>query len=230
MLFYQPELVNGISWLSEEESRHCVKVLRKREGEIISVTDGKGFFYDCLITKATPLKCELQIQNIIAEAKRNFRIHLAIAPTKSPDRMEWLVEKITEIGVAEISFVSCDHSERSFFKIDRLKKVAVSAIKQSKRASLPIINNLVPYSEIIKRSEADKYIAFVDFNNPHHLLKIAKKEKNYLVLIGPEGDFSASELNSALEAGFTKVSLGSNTLRTETAGMVACCLLNSLNI
>jgi 16S rRNA (uracil1498-N3)-methyltransferase len=228
-LFFQPDLSKKHCWLTEDESKHCVKVLRKREGEVIAVTDGNGFFYDCIITKADTQKCEFKIQEKRAELKKSFSIHLAIAPTKNPDRLEWLVEKATELGVDEITLIDCDHSERSFIKTERLLKVAISAMKQSQKASLPIINPLNSFSSILENTADQKFIAYVDHSNPKHLLHEAIKEKSYLICIGPEGDFSKEELESAMSKGFVKVSLGDSRLRTETAGMAACCLLNGIN-
>lgn len=229
-LFYQPDLSESHCWLTEDESRHCIKVLRKREGEVIAVTDGNGFFYDCMITKANALKCELEIQAKRAEPKKSFRIHLAIAPTKNPDRLEWLIEKVTELGVDEITLIDCDHSERSFLKTERLLKVAISAMKQSQKATLPVINGLSNFSSILDNTADQKFIAYVDHSNPQHLLHEVIKEKSYLICIGPEGDFSKEELESAMNKGFVKVSLGDSRLRTETAGMAACCLLNAMQV
>lgn len=229
-LFYQPELANNHCWLTEDESKHCIKVLRKREGEVIVVTDGHGFFYDCIITRANAQRCEFDIREKQAEAKKLFRIHLAIAPTKNPDRLEWLIEKATEFGIDEITLIDCDHSERSFIKTERLVKVAISAMKQSQKATLPIINPLQEFSSILDYPAEQKFIAYVDHSNPKHLLHEAIKEKSYLICIGPEGDFSKEELASALSRHFIKVSLGDSRLRTETAGMAACCLLNAIQV
>jgi 16S rRNA (uracil1498-N3)-methyltransferase len=229
-LFYQPDLSQNHCWLTEDESRHCVKVLRKREGELIAVTDGKGFFYDGIITKANAQRCEFEIQEKREERKKKFRIHLAIAPTKNPDRLEWLIEKATELGVDEITLIDCDHSERSFIKTERLLKVAISAMKQSQKATLPVINPLSSFASILGTVADQKFIAYVDHSNPKHLIREATKEKNYLICIGPEGDFSKEELEKALDQGFIKVSLGESRLRTETAGMAACCLLNALQV
>jgi 16S rRNA (uracil1498-N3)-methyltransferase len=229
MLFYQPELVQGATWLSEEESKHCAKVLRKREGESISVTDGLGYFYQCTITKANSQRCEFVVDTKTPEEKKTYHIHIAIAPTKNSDRTEWFVEKATELGIDEITLLDCDHSERTFLKTERLHKVAISAMKQSQKATLPIINSLVHFQKIIESQTPNKYIAFVDHTNPQHLFKSAPANSSYLVLIGPEGDFSKAELENAMNVGFIKVSLGTSRLRTETAGIAACCILNVLN-
>lgn len=229
-LFYQPDLTENNCWLTEDESRHCIKVLRKREGDAITITDGNGYYYDCIITKANAHKCEFTIQEKRAVPIKTYRIHLAIAPTKNPDRLEWLVEKATEFGIDEISLMDCDHGERSFIKTERLLKVAVSAMKQSQKATLPRINPIRKFSDILTIEANQRFIAYVDHSNPNHLWQEATKGKNYLICIGPEGDFSSEELSAALKAGFIKVSLGDSRLRTETAGMAACCLLNALQI
>lgn len=230
LLFYQPDIATGSTWLSEEESKHCTKVLRKREGEAITVTDGKGFFYDCTIKKADSRKCEFFIDSVKTETTKTYRIHIAIAPTKNADRLEWFVEKATEMGIDEITLLECDHSERTYTKTERLLKVAVSAMKQSQKATVPILNELMPFADILSKESDQRFIAYVDHSNPQHLFKTAKPGKKYLVLIGPEGDFSKRELDLALQNDFVKVSLGTSRLRTETAGMAACCLLNSINI
>jgi 16S rRNA (uracil1498-N3)-methyltransferase len=229
LLFYQPDLAEGITWLSEEESKHCTKVLRKREGEAITVTDGKGFFYECTITKADARKCEFIIDKVVPESQHSFHIQIAIAPTKNADRLEWFVEKATELGVADITLLECDHSERSYIKLERLQKVAISAMKQSQKATLPQIHDLIPFKNILNEESDQRFIAYVDHSNPQHLVQVASKNQRYLVVIGPEGDFSKEELALAMQHGFEKVSLGNSRLRTETAGMAACCLLNSIN-
>ena len=243
ILFYQPELSTGATWLPEDESRHCVKVLRKREGEAITVTDGRGFFYDCTITNANPMKCGLAINAKRESNKKTHSIHIAIAPTKSPDRMEWFVEKVTEMGIDEITLMDCEHSERTFLKTERLQKVAISAMKQSQQALLPFLYSLYTlentfqvdsviefiYYVFFLVDAVQKFIAYVDHTNPKHLASTAIKGKSCLVLIGPEGDFSTTELQHAQQTGFEKVSLGSTRLRTETAGLVACSILTVLN-
>jgi 16S rRNA (uracil1498-N3)-methyltransferase len=230
MLFYQPEIANGVLWLNEDESRHCTKVLRKAKGDLITITDGKGFFYECSITHASSTKCEFSLNKTMREANQNFSIHIAIAPTKNTDRIEWFVEKATEVGIYEISLMECERSERSFIKMDRLVKVSISAMKQSQKATLPVINDLIPFEKVIDQSqEREKFMAFVDHSNPSLLQKVASQSSNYLLLVGPEGDFSEKELIFAEQRGFQKVSLGPSRLRTETAGLVACCLLNSIN-
>lgn len=229
-LFYQPHIQDGIHYLDPEESRHCYKVLRKKPGDLIQLTDGKGYRYQAKLTDTKSDKCSFTIESKQQEEKRPYTIHIALAPTKNPDRTEWFVEKAIEIGVDELSFLLCDNSERAALKTDRIEKLAISAMKQSLKNSLPKINHMILLKDFITtNSTASKYIAYVDQTNPDHLLKEAKPKSNYIVLIGPEGDFSKKELELALTQGYKKVSLGPSRLRTETAGVVACHILNLVN-
>lgn len=229
-LFYQPLISEGIHHLDEEESRHCVKVLRKNSGDRIHLTDGKGFFYDALISKPDFRQCQFSIEKTIPAEARDYTIHIAIAPTKNADRIEWFVEKATEFGIDKITLIECENSERTFLKTERLRKIAVSAMKQSLKATLPVIDDLMPFSDLIASSkEAGKFIAYVDNSNTVHLQHVAARSQASVVLIGPEGDFSQGEVTLALKAGFTKVSLGKSRLRTETAAVAACHILNLIN-
>jgi 16S rRNA (uracil1498-N3)-methyltransferase len=229
-LFYQPNLPDGIHYLDADESRHCVKVLRAKTGDRITVTDGKGTFYECIITKADAAKCTFQVQSTRVEKPGSYSIHIAIAPTKSPDRIEWFTEKAVELGIDTITLMQCEHSEKSFLKTERLMKVAVSAMKQSLKATLPKIVAPTPFDQVITSANASqKFIAFVDPGNPRHLKDVARRSESAIVLIGPEGDFSPAELQMALSSGYEKVSLGSSRLRTETAGLAACHILNLIN-
>ncbi|SKC83094.1 16S rRNA (uracil(1498)-N(3))-methyltransferase [Ohtaekwangia koreensis] len=228
-LFYQPLLPEGILYLDADESRHCIKVLRHNTGDVIHITDGKGFFYDAVITKADDRQCTFRIQEKSAKPVRDYTIHIAISPTKNADRIEWFVEKAVELGVDIVSIINCENTERTYLKKERLEKVAVSAMKQSLKATLPRIEGLLEFDAIVKSEASQKFIAFVDQQNPDHLKNIALPGKDYLVLIGPEGDFSAEELSAAIANGFQKVSLGQSRLRTETAGLAACHILNLAN-
>jgi 16S rRNA (uracil1498-N3)-methyltransferase len=229
-LFYQPGIPNGILHLDPDESRHCSKVLRKKPGDTIQITDGAGTLYQAKLTESKPDKCSFKIESSQKEALRDFNIHIGIAPTKNPDRTEWFVEKAIEIGVDQISFLLCDNSERAALKTDRLEKLAVSAMKQSLRCTLTKINHMVLLKDFIATTKASsKFIAYVDQSNPDHLLKAATQKNNYVILIGPEGDFSKKELELALAQHYQKVSLGPSRLRTETAGLVACHILNLVN-
>lgn len=228
-LFYQPLIEQGILYLDEDESRHCIKVLRKQTGDPIDLTDGKGYFYRAQITHADPRQCTFSIREKTKPAPKTFGIQIAIAPTKNTDRMEWFVEKAVEIGVDKISLIECRNSERSFLKTGRLTKVAISAMKQSLKALLPVIEEPIAVEHLIKSTTAERFIAHVDPANPLHLKDAAKPGRQYVVLIGPEGDFTAEELAVAADHGFTKVSLGGSRLRTETAGLAACHILNLIN-
>ena len=221
-LFYQPRIPEGDLFLDQEESRHCVKVLRHKSGDEITVTDGNGFFYKGVISDADMRKCSFTIREKTPEVQKNYTIHIAISPTKNNDRFEWFTEKATEFGINTITPLECKHTERAYLKKDRLEKVAVSAMKQSLKASIPVIEKLTTFNAFIattKLQAAERFIAYVDSTNPHHLKELATPGKNYVVLIGPEGDFSAAELDMAIAAGFKKVSLGQSRLRTETAGI-----------
>jgi 16S rRNA (uracil1498-N3)-methyltransferase len=241
-LFYQPNLSDGAAFLSEEESKHCAKVLRLQAKDVIFIVDGKGGFYRCEITNPDARKCAIRVLEKTTDyGKRPYSIHIAIAPTKNTDRIEWFVEKCVELGIDEISFIICEHSERRFFKTDRLEKIAVGAMKQSLKAFLPIINEAENYQSFLNRitstkarAEANiKFIAYVDEaipeGNKQLLQAVAEPKGHYCVLIGPEGDFSAKEVNLALDMEFRPVSLGESRLRTETAGIVACHLLHIIH-
>ncbi len=229
-LFFQPQIPQGVLHLDPDESRHVIKVLRKKQGDQIRLTDGKGVFYDAIINNPDSHRCGFTIQKEISETPRSFNIHIAISPTKNTDRIEWFVEKSVELGIDEITLIQCDHSERQHVKIERLEKMAISAMKQSLKAKLPIIHHLTTFRNILLTSSAkEKYIAYVDNENPHQLKNLSKPNNSYLVLIGPEGDFSAEEIMLAEAKGFIKVGLGPSRLRTETAGLAACHILNLAN-
>lgn len=228
-IFYQPLITEGVLQLDEEESRHCIKVLRKMKGDQLRLTDGKGNFYDAVITSETS-PCKFEIRQTYPEPEKKYRIHIAISPTKNSDRIEWFVEKAVEFGVDEIQMMECHNTERTHVKIERLNKVAISAMKQSVKSRLPKIEGLVPFSKVVKASQSStRFIAYVDPANPLHLKDVARPGENSLVLIGPEGDFTPEELALAMENGFKKVSLGASRLRTETAGLAACHILNLIN-
>jgi 16S rRNA (uracil1498-N3)-methyltransferase len=229
-LFYQPLIPEGINILDAEESRHCVKVLRHQTGDLINITDGKGFFYKAVIVNASPTACLFRIEETVAAPSRSYSIHIAIAPTKNADRIEWFIEKAVELSIDRITLMDCEHSERTFQKLERLNKIALSAMKQSLKATLPEIIPLTDFKTIVNSSqEEQRFIAYVDTLNPLALQHVARKNNSYLVLIGPEGDFSQEELDFAINHHFTKVSLGESRLRTETAGMAACHILNLVN-
>jgi 16S rRNA (uracil1498-N3)-methyltransferase len=229
-LFYQPLIPRGALYLDPDESRHAIKVLRKRNGDTIKLTDGNGVFYEGIVTDADAHQCAFDIHSSAPEPRKNFRIHIAISPTKNTDRIEWFVEKSVELGIDEITLLLCDHTERQHLKIERLKKNAVSAMKQSLKAWLPVLHPITSFKDFVPAvTEEEKFIAHVDDQNQLYLQRVVDPGRSYLILIGPEGDFSSDELLLAERYGFKKVSLGSSRLRTETAGLAACHILNLAN-
>ena len=213
--------------LSAEESKHATKVLRKKEGDILNFTDGKGGFYKAKITVADTRKCRLEIiSSEQKEKQHNYHLHIAIAPTKNMDRFEWFLEKATEIGIDEITPIICHHSERKVIKTERCTRILLSAMKQSLKFHLPKLNEAISLNDLIKQDfEGTKYIAHCEEGNKTEL-KEKKKEKRTLILIGPEGDFSPTEIEMALQNQFKAVSLGTSRLRTETAGIIAAHTIN----
>jgi 16S rRNA (uracil1498-N3)-methyltransferase len=230
-LFYNPDFSVSAPFLPEEEARHGIKVMRLGAGDIIYVTDGQGNMYQAEIASTDIKKCRLHIIHTHTEfGKKPYSIHLAIAPTKNADRTEWLVEKCVELGIDEISFVACERSERRVFKTDRLEKIAVSAMKQSLKAYLPAIREVVPFRQFVeKHLNGQKFVAHLEEGRRDLLQLAAVKNNSYCLLIGPEGDFSPAEIKMAQEKGFVSVSLGESRLRTETAGMAGCHILNLIN-
>jgi 16S rRNA (uracil1498-N3)-methyltransferase len=227
-LFYHPDLTPQFQ-LAAEEARHAIKALRHQAGDVIRLTDGKGNFAQARITQIKKEECSCELIDKEPGQQKNFSIHLAIAATKNSDRTEWMLEKCVEIGVDQVSIMVCKHSERRKSNFDRLQKVAISALKQSQQCWLPQLKTDLPFPEIARTTAGERFIAFVDATNPAHLAKVATAKKSYLILVGPEGDFSEDELSLALTHGFRKVSLGPNRLRTETAGIAACHILNLIN-
>jgi 16S rRNA (uracil1498-N3)-methyltransferase len=210
---------------SPEESWHCAKVLRKQAGEEIRVIDGQGYYGLARLTSVNEKKCEATfVEGPLKQAARDYYLHLAIAPTKQIDRTEWLIEKAVEIGVDEVSFIECRNSERKKVNIERIGNIALSAVKQSLQARMPLIHDLQRLGEFVRGQNADrKYIAHCSGNEKRELkeLKFAKDEKA-IALIGPEGDFTPEEIKEAANAGYQPVGLGPNRLRTETAGLYIC--------
>jgi len=230
-LFYQPGIPDGTLFLEPEESGHCIRVLRKKGGDKITITDGLGSIYTARILEANSKKCSFEILETESLPPKGYNIHIAIAPTKNIDRIEWFVEKCTEIGIDRISFFTGKYSERKILKTERLRKKSIAAMKQSIKARMPIISELQKFEEMLNTVDdnTDRFIAYVDHSNNDSLFRLASKGQNYCVLIGPEGDFSSEELKIALSLGFRKVNLGNSRLRTETAGVVACHTLNLIN-
>lgn len=230
-LFYTPDIQHQIHILSEEESKHCTRVLRLQEGNNLFLTDGKGSFCEAVIKNANPKACVIEIIKRNQEyGKRKFSLSIAIAPTKNIERFEWFLEKATEIGIDEIIPLLCRYSERKEIKPERLEKVIVSAMKQSQKAYKPELSPIQNFKQfIIKPFPGSKFIAHCIDEDKKLLKNLIDPGTNVLVLIGPEGDFSAEEVDMALAEGFIPISLGESRLRTETAGVVACHTVNLVN-
>tara|TARA_B110000003_G_C16557632_1_gene499096 strand:+ start:502 stop:1194 length:693 start_codon:yes stop_codon:yes gene_type:complete len=213
--------------LSAEESKHATKVLRKKEGNILNFTDGKGAFYKAEITVADTRKCRLEIVSSEQKPKQhNYYLHIAIAPTKNMDRYEWFLEKATEIGIDEITPIICSHSERKVIKTERCNRILLSAMKQSLKFHLPKLNEAISLKDFLKQDfKGNKYIAHCE-DGKKVALRTEDKVAKTTILIGPEGDFSPIEIEIALQNQFKAVSLGTSRLRTETAGIVAIHTIN----
>jgi len=232
-LFYSPNLLyNNI--LPEDESTHAVKVLRLKNGDEIDLIDGKGLYCKAKITLAHSKHCEFQIiEKIFTEKNRTFSLHIAIAPTKNIDRFEWFVEKSSEIGVDTITPLLCHFSQRKTLKTERLEKIIVAACKQSQNFYFPQIKELTNFETFLQQIGNDnvcqKYIAHCYQCEKPLLQSICLLATNTIILIGPEGDFSREEVLLAEKYGFVSVSLGSSRLRTETAGMISCAMVQFVN-
>lgn len=230
-VFYAPSANQGCAVLSDEESRHCVKVLRMRAGEEAFLTDGKGGWYTAVLAEADPRACLMQVREArSAYRERPVRLHIAIAPTKQTDRLEWFLEKATECGIDEVTPVICEKSERTVVKPERLERVLLTAMKQSLRAYLPRLNPARRLAEFLESDQkGEKLIAHCREGEKHGLLQGAAPGRDMLVLIGPEGDFTAEEIDLALGLGYRPVSMGPHRLRTETAALTACIAFNLKN-
>lgn len=229
-LFYTPD-IQPLTELPDEEAAHAIRVLRMKTGDELSLTDGKGCFYRAEIDEITHKHCIARITETLPQAPLwTGHLHIAMAPTKNMDRTEWFVEKATEIGFDELTFLNCKYSERKVIKTERIAKIMVSAIKQSLKARLPILNEMTDFGKFITRPfDGQKYIAHCYEGEKPLLKNLVRKGENALVLIGPEGDFSEEEVQKAIANGFTPISLGRSRLRTETAALVACHILNLQN-
>ena len=230
-LFYTPDISATVYQLDEEESKHCIRVLRLKIGDEVNLIDGKGGFYLAHIISAHPKKTILEILEAQQDfSKRNHHLHIAVAPTKNIDRFEWFSEKATEIGIDEITPIICDRSERKEIKHDRSNRIITAAIKQSLKAYHPKLNSQTTFKEFISKASADaKFIAHCEDGFKNEISANFQKHQNYLILIGPEGDFSSQEIEYALQSGFVPITLGESRLRTETAALQACFEINFLN-
>jgi len=230
-IFYTPDISGKTYTLDETESKHCVRVLRLAKGDEITLVDGRGGFFTAEIADPNPKRCAVNVfKSEMNFGLRNFQVHIAIAPTKNIERIEWFLEKATEIGIDRVTPLLCHHSERKEIKNDRLEKVMISAMKQSLKAYLPQLDEMTRFSDFIRQPfSGQKFIAHCEEQHRELLKNLVKSEESYLILIGPEGDFSPEEIEMAFHAGYQPVSLGESRLRTETAGVVACHIFNLLN-
>lgn len=230
-VFYLPEILDGINFLDPEESHHCSKVLRMSSGEEVMLIDGKGTMAEGEVLETDPKKSQIKVKNIHYNYNlRPYRLNIAIAPTKSNSRFEWFLEKATELGVDEISPISCDRSERKSSNIIRSKKIIRSAMKQSITAFEPKINEIKSFSKFIAENRyMNTFMAYCDEHQNKHLKDVACSKTEACVIVGPEGGFSPEEVNLAQLNNIELVSLGKSRLRTETAGLVICQIFNLIN-
>jgi 16S rRNA (uracil1498-N3)-methyltransferase len=233
-LFYNSEISTETKQLTFDkiESRHIVRVLRKKESDILHITNGKGFLFDAKIIIASDKKCIAEIIEVQEKPKPwDYYLHIAIAPTKNNDRYEWFLEKATEIGIDEITPIICSNSERRNIKLERFEKIIQSAMKQSLKFTLPKINEPIKFGDFInQKNEGTLCIAHCEddtYKNP--LKSVINPSEKTTILIGPEGDFSPQEITKALTKKYTPISLGESRLRTETAGLVAVNIVSYIN-
>ena len=217
--------INGsTASLTAEESWHCSRVLRNKAGDEVSLIDGKGSFYKARLQLVSDKRCLAEIlSGPIEQVSRPYTLHLAVSPTKNMDRMEWMTEKAVEIGVDELSFIQCKHSERTVIKTDRIRKIVESAVKQSLQATIPRVNDLLPFDQfMMNRTESQRLLAHCGEGTRTAIKQVSFANTFTLVMIGPEGDFSTQEVEQASRMGFNMLDLGHNRLRTETAGLFVC--------
>lgn len=232
-LFYNSDIQTNTTQITFDkiESKHIVRVLRKKEGDILKITNGKGFLFDAKITIASDKKC---IAKIISHEQKSkpwdYYLHIAIAPTKLNDRMEWFLEKATEIGIDEITPIICQNSERRVVKLERFEKIIQAAMKQSLKFTLPKLNAPIKFNEFINQNFDGKVcIAHCEENEKKLLSEVVNSSEKTTILIGPEGDFSSQEIEKALAKNHIPISLGESRLRTETAGLVAVNIISFIN-
>ena len=224
-LFYNPTIneTQTSFVFDKEESKHIIKVLRKKESDTLHVTNGLGFLFTTQVTIASDNKCTVKIVSFEKQGTPKFHLHLAVAPTKMKERYEWFLEKATEIGIQEITPIICDHSERKIIKTDRFQKILESAMKQSLHYHLPKLNEPISFKDFVKiKKSGQLFIAHCEETNKKSFKNELKTSEAVTILIGPEGDFSVKEIQQAIAANFIPVSLGATRLRTETAAIVAC--------
>lgn len=232
-IFYSEKVTDGMAWFSREETGHCLRVLRMRRGDSMAFTDGRGHLYQGVITADDPSGMTVSVTSEIGRAgKRDYRLHVAISPVKNDDRLEWFIEKAVETGIDEITPVICQRTEKRRIRRERLEGIILSAMKQSLRTFLPSLNEPVPLSEFLRKEyNTRKLIASCDESLDRMSITSAfSRGQDVLILIGPEGDFTDEETRLAVEHGFIPVHFGPGRLRTETAGIAACCSVYLANI
>lgn len=229
-VFYCTEIQGNTICLTGDDARHCAKVLRKRPGDSILLTDGCGTLAQATLTHVSPTDCVAEVAERKLVPPRSISLHLAVAPTKNADRMEWLVEKAVELGVERISFIICDHSERRRIDLDRMRRIAIAALKQSQTAWLPELQ-VISFSDFVHQADlpARRYVAWCDDQNTAQLVDETWHDEEVLLLIGPEGDFSTEEINLCKSLNYKEIKLGSRRLRTETAALYGCFTIAAKN-
>lgn len=230
-LYYAPEITAPSFQLNADESKHLIRVLKMKMGDMLQFTDGKGIIYTCKILDDNVKRCEIEILNSEPGSdKRSFYLQISVAPTKNISRFEWFLEKATEIGIDRIMPFKSEHSERKEVKIDRLNRVITAAMKQSLKSFHPQLDEIIKFQKMIEMPfDGKKFIATLEDEKTPELSKVYQPEENAWILIGPEGDFSPKEIEDAKSNGFIPVKLGPYRLRTETAAVAACHTINLLN-
>ena len=229
--FYDNTISGEFHTLNEEESNHCARVLRLKAGDEIFIADGQGNLYRSLIETVDHKRTTVKVVETIAEYnKLPYRLHIAVAPTKNMDRLEWFLEKATEIGISEITPIICHNSERKVVKTERMNRIVEAAMKQSYKAYHPIVNEAVKFADFVKNDSSEqKFVAHCEDDGKRiYLADVVKPKTSVTVLIGPEGDFSHEEIEMALKT-YMPVTLGVSRLRTETAALVACDIVSIVN-
>jgi 16S rRNA (uracil1498-N3)-methyltransferase len=233
-IFYTPDIENQSLYydLSENESKHCTRVLRLKAGAFVKLIDGRGGIFQGKIADSSSKKqTRVDILSFVKDSRqRNYRLHMVVAPTKSLERYEWFLEKATEIGIDEITPIICERSERTVLKLDRLNKIVIAAMKQSQQSFLPVINDPISFTDFLNlKFERKKFIAHCLENEKKQLRDSLTENEGAVILIGPEGDFSNIEIEQALSVGYSPITLGNTRLRTETAALVACMETSFIN-
>ena len=231
-LFFNPDIkdTDTTFFFDSNESKHIIKVLRKRNGDELWITNGSGYLFEAIIIGDNIKKCEVDLISSKKTHPKSYWLHMAVAPTKMNDRFEWFLEKATEIGVDEITPIICDRSERKVLKLERMQRVLESAMKQSLQTYLPKLNEAISITEFLEKPISGlQFIAHCEDTERHELKRRVAADKDVTILIGPEGDFSPEEIKNAMQKGYAPVAMGKTRLRTETAAIVACTIIATIN-